>query len=189
VYQAVLGREFGPAWLTWEPETLWAEINRVWSAAPTGEVRSKILATRACIVTDLFYTDAPAFENMVLAVNDLQYDPGEVQLASPEEMVYAVRVMSPLKDGTFGREVVGYVRTCCRKSGLLRYPDDLRFAEPEYPPDLAKYAAQIKAEDGGDNIDPTSIVGVQSDLLYRINVYVADKMAQMAVDALQPSTA
>jgi hypothetical protein len=188
-YQSVLNRQFGTAWLSWEPETLWTEIKRIWQADPSGEVRSKILAIRVAITTDLFYSDAPAFENMVLAINDLQYDPGEIQLASPEELVYALRMLGPLKDGIFSREVTGYIRACCRKAGLVRYPDELRFAEPAYPAELAQHVKHIKVKDGGPDLDPSSVVDVQSDLLYRINIYVANKMAQMSVDALAPSTA
>ena len=188
VYQAVLNKRFGPAWLTWEPETLWAEIKRVWKAEPSGEIQSKILATRIAMTTDLFYTDAPAFENMILAVNDVEYDPELLQLATPEEIVYGVRMLSPLRDGSFNREVTGYIRACCRRAGLLRYPDDLRFAEPQYPDNLARIVSQITTKEAGDDLDPHDTVAVQSNNLYRIQVYVNEKLAQMSTDALTPST-
>lgn len=187
-YQAVLDREFSAAWHTWEPETLWAEILRIWHTEVSGEVMSKIMALKTCITTDLFYTDAPAFENMALAVNDMHYDPTTLQVISPEELVYAVRTLSPVRDGFFNREVVGYIRVCCRKAGLLRYPESLRFAEPEYPAEQAALVEQISSKSLGDKED-WNVVAVQSNLLHQIDIYVAEKLAQMKIDALQPSTA
>lgn len=180
VYQELLTKQFGGAWLEWEPETLWVEIDREFGAQCSDTVKSKILALRVFKLTDKFFEDVHVFENTCLAVNDLPYDIDLLEPVAVEELEYALRVLLPIKKRSFGREVQGYVQACCRRDGLIKYPPMLAFAEPE--PDT-EYKDTVRAIQPRkyDNLNLEDVVQVQSNRLYNINLYVANKIGQMAV--------
>lgn len=177
-YKILLDKEFGAEWVTWEPEALRSEISRVFGAEVTEEVNNKISALRILLTTSLFYTDATVFENIVLAMNDLFIDPEALQVATPEEIVYALRVISPVSPNKqpFSREVVTYVDVSCKQVGLLKYPAELAFAQPSYTGELAALASKISAQNPAQaKIDETDVVQVQSLRLYQIQEYVNAK--------------
>jgi len=177
VYQAVLTKEFGQEWLTWLPETLYAEIMRVWGVSVIPEVSNKINALRVFLTTDLFYSDATVFEHIVLSMNDALVDPELVNLSSPSEILYALFVLGPLDTAKFGREVIGYVRVCCDNFGLLVYPTNLSFAQPTYTnPELVAMIDKIHpVNTEGPSTDP---VVQQSKKLYRVIQDTVDKLAE-----------
>lgn len=188
-YVNELTYQFGSYWYEWEPETLWSEIRRIFGTEPSGEVKSKIGAIRVFMTTDLFFTDAPTFENIVLAVNDLFYDPTVLEIASPEEILYAITALSPLRPDVtidYNREIVGYIRTSCRKDGLLVYPRPLQFAQPRIPEELQSVAEAIKPNSEIVS-DSTDMVQVQSLKLYNLWQYVSKKIAANQ-ETLVPST-
>jgi hypothetical protein len=190
VYKVLLDKAFGAEWLVWEPETVWSEIASEYGVRPSAEVKTKINALRVFLTTNQFWTDAPAFENIVLAVNDMMVDPTSLQLATPEELVYALRFLLPMRKapGDFSREVCGYVATVFRKAGFLKFPAVCGFAQPDYlmHPEFAKLLPQIEARTY-DSTDNTSIVQVQSGKLAQLNSTVAMKIAAMDIEALEPS--
>ena len=179
VYQELLSKQFGGAWLEWEPETLWSEIEREFHAQCSDTVKSKIMALRAFKLTDRFFTDAHVFENTCLAVNDLPYDIDLFEPVAVEELEYALRALLPLKKRAFSREVQGYVQACCRRDGLIKYPAMLAFAQPEPDTEYRDLIRVIQPK-RNDNPDLEDVVQVQSNRLYNIDLYVANKIGQMA---------
>lgn len=190
VYDKVLQDAFGSEWRTWLPETTWVEIKRHFGVDPSYEVRTKINAIRIYLTTDKFFTDAPVFENIVLAVNDMFVDPATMQLASPEEIIYALRCLKPLRPApALSKEVIGYVDVACRNVGLLRYPDELAFAQPDYTGELAAAVKKIHPRDiDPTKMNPKNMIEVQSYKLYQIHMYVVQKFSLMDIKALEPST-
>lgn len=191
IYKAVLDKHLGPEWISWEPETCWVELDRVFKVRPTENVANKINAMKAFLMTDAFYTNAPAFENIVLAINDLFVDPQTLQVCSPEEMVYAMKVLAPLetKKRVFGKEIESYVQVACKQVGLLSYPQELKFAEPKYEGALAKLAVSIKpVYVEPEKIDYTNIQQVQGSKLYIIQMYAAEKFARMDIKNLEKAS-
>ncbi len=176
VYQVVLTRAFGKEWFSWLPETLYTEIERKWGLRPTAEVSDKINALKIFLTTDLFYHDAPVFEHIVHAINDVECDPETLQLSSPDEIAYAFHVLGPFDDTIFEREIVAYIRTCCDNAGLLVYPQAIKFAQPEYSEKLKGYVSRIKPQLAP--LDSKEISDVQSNKLYTINQAVADRLAK-----------
>jgi len=190
-YKILLDKEFGAEWVSWEPETLRSEISRVFGVNVTEEVDNKISALRVLLTTPHFYVDASAFENIVLAMNDLFVDPNILQIASPEEIVYALKIIDPVSPHkqSFGKEIVAYVNVACKQVGLLKYPAELAFAQPAYTGDLAALIGKIepKQADPG-RIDQTDAVQVQSFKLYQIQEYVAAKMSMMNPASFEASS-
>ncbi len=191
-YKLLLDSELGVGWCHWEPETVWAEIERIFKVVPTGEVRTKINAIKVFIATEVFYHDAPAFENIVLAVNDLFVDPTSFQICSPEEIVYALNVLRPIENTKqdFGREIVAYVDVSCKQAGLLKYPNELAFAQPVYEGMLAEIEKMIVPKfTDPTTVDLNNIVDVQGLRLFQINSYVTEKMAKFDIKIFEKSTA
>jgi hypothetical protein len=173
VYEAELNRKFSSDWLTWEPETLWSEIRRIYGFQPVASVANKINALRVLITKpELFFKDATVFENMVLAACDLNVDPVSFQLASPEEVVFGIEAFTPIAlnhkvSQPFGPEIVAYIRAVCQNDGLLVYPATLKFAQPAYMDELRRIAEKIVPRETPPT-DETDIPGVQGFKLYQI---------------------
>jgi hypothetical protein len=188
LYAKVLTDEFGTSWIEWELETLWAEIERRWSTTLTGEVQTKISAIRVYLSSDLFWHDAGVFENIVLAVNDHLVTPDMLQLATPTEIYYAMRVLVPLRTEKFSRPVIGYIQVAFQRAGILKFPTLLRFAEPWYEGDLATIYDSIVAKDYGDDLSETDPVELQSQKLSDLHLNVAAHIGAMSSDIFERST-
>jgi hypothetical protein len=191
IYKTVLDEHLDRDWVFWEPETCWSEIERVFHVTPSELVANKLNALKAYLRNDLFYTDATVFENIVLATNDLFIDPAVLQVASPEEMVYAIKVLRPTREGplpAFGKEIIAYVQVACKSVGLLRYPEELKFAQPTYQAPLSMLVDQIKPiYVEKDKLDLTNIEQVQGSKLYTVELYAAEKFARMDLKNLEKS--
>ena len=175
-YQSLLNKTFGAGWYSWLPETLFSEIEREFDVEVLDLVRDKILATQTFVNTDIFYHDAAAFEHIVLAVNDADVVPSSITLASPEEIVYAVTVLGPVDDKQFEREVTRYIQICFENAGLLVYPANVRFAQPEYQSEqLKNHVARIRPV--VSDAAPDDLVAQQSNKLYKCIRSVVDRIA------------
>lgn len=184
VYKDLLTKEFGDAWLTWLPETLYTEIERVWHVAPSSEVANKLNAFRTFLSTDVFFTDAAAFEHIVQSINDVVVDPELLNLSTPAEILYALYMLGPVDTTKFGREVITYIRACCENFGILAYPPLLRFAQPEYSsPELKEALPKIRPAlmAGADD----DIVTQQSRKLYQIISDVVDRIGRFRNEVLE----
>lgn len=174
VYDEALSRPEFDGWLYWEPETLWIEIERVFGTRPTQTVSDKLNALRTMRVQpDLFFHDAPTFENIILAGCGFFIDPWALQLATPEELVFGLEAWIPIanKYGTmqsFGREIITYVQVSCERFGLIAYPEVLKFAQPEYDSTTQRLVNKISPSSNSPT-DESDIVAVQSYELYKID--------------------
>lgn len=143
VYRELLDKTFGGSWLEWEPETILREIRRVFGVAPTSFVQDKIFALQTFLVTDLFWDDVMAFEDMILAFGDRYVDPDLIQVCLPEEIAYGMTVALELgKKKDFVPDIVEYIRACHRDAGVLVYHPILAFAQPEYEDGFRKGVAE-----------------------------------------------
>lgn len=175
-YQQLLNSTFSTEWYQWLPETLFSEIEREFDVEVSEIVRDKILAIQTFVNTDVFYHDAAAFEHIVMAVNDADVVPDEISLASPEEIVYAITTLGPVDDKQFEREVTRYIQICFENAGLLVYPSNVRFAQPEYLDERLKKAVQ-QVRPVVTDAAPHDLVGRQSNKLYKCIRSVVDRIA------------
>ena len=184
-YKLLLDRELGDDWITWLPEALYKAIYDQWGVFPSTDVSNKLNAIKTFYTTDLFYHDAPAFEHMVLAINDHAFDANTLQLSLPEEIAYAIAVLKA-DPSKFEREVKGYVRVCCQNVGLLVYPNALKFAQPEYEGELARMAAKIRptSQEPESDTDTIAVQGYKLGLVIRA---IGEKLSEMSIEMLQPS--
>lgn len=172
-FAKTLNKTFGKDWRTWTPETLYLEVKDALGIRLNPRDWEMVLALRAFMSTDKFWTDATAFENMVLAVNKVDVVPTAIQLCTPEEMAYAVKELRKLRKAPveWSRDVLGYIKTTCRVDGLIVMPAELKFAEDKVL--AGQVAGRIRptlVESHGEvELDCLS---VQQNKLYFINEYV-----------------
>lgn len=184
-YKLLLDKELGPEWVTWLPETLYTEIEKTWGVFPSQDVSDKLMAIATFHTTDLFYHDAAAFEHIVRAVNDAVFNPNTLELSLPEEIAYAIQVLqaNPKK---FEREILAYIKACCKDVGLLVYPPSLAFAQPKYENELALLASKIRPENSEPSETDSPLV-VQSRKLFRAVQAIGQKLSEMDIETLMPS--
>jgi hypothetical protein len=123
-------RLLGPAFRTFEPETIWLELD-----APQ-ENRDKLSAAIALAVMPAFFWDVRVFGTTVLALNDLPVFPSEMPAPLPEQMAWGAieaELIFALADdeGTepnYGDEVTAYVAALLLHAGLVVCPEPLEFA-------------------------------------------------------------
>jgi len=182
-YRDLFDRTFGRQWIEWEPETLRMEIPKTWGVHPIEEVFEKIMALQTFIRTDLFWDDAVAFENIVLAFNDLFVDPDLIQQALPREIAFGIAVAKRLNEKSdFVQDIVEYIRASHREEGILVYHPELKVFQPEYHDDFRRDTAarvqELVAEGSGTpaEINEEDPVQVQFAKTMDCTLYVMDKM-------------
>lgn len=175
--KAALNKAFGKTWVDWVPECLIAEWKDTFGKKPTRLHMDYIHALRAFLKTNTFFTDANAFENIVLAVNQRDVDPGRVQICLPEEITFALKHLMPMRKDNpgFANEVSKYIQVCCQMDGLMAYPKELSFVPCDkefggcFIPNIKPLDVDIEEDQDLD------FFSLQSKKLYAIQAYVDAK--------------
>lgn len=142
-----LRKMFDTQFLSWEPETIWLELDDREIDVPTVN-RSKILAVTSLIIEPAFYWNATIFEKTALAFNDEVTIPGAIQEASPAQLSWAVFEAELLMqahgtDPEFDHEPQRYTATSMLRNGLVLAPEFLVFAQKELDKLPAKYDEEL----------------------------------------------
>lgn len=122
---ARLGRE----WVTWEPETLWAELKRRAGKLPDEITRNKIQAARTLLTSESFWKDHWVFEKVVLAFNSRVPVFNEYQRPSPAMIAKGILEAGKIRDLPFSDEIRTYVALVAFLDGLILLPEPLEFAQ------------------------------------------------------------
>lgn len=186
VYRRILFGKYGGAWLEWDPQTLWMEIEEDFRAKVSDEVRDKINALRILLTTRNFWNDYAVFEKVVIAFNDRYVDPEHIQVCLPEELGYGLTVANSIVVHPFDREIKVYIQACCEGTGLLVYHRSFAFAQPPYTGELKALAQEIRKVWDIERFTQITIpehqqhdpVMVQVGKLHDIEVYVRERMAK-----------
>lgn len=125
----------GPAMLTWDPDTIWVELEDHRSLKIPLENRNKLLAAIVLVDMPMFLWDVDAFSTTVLAFNDVIPDPMITQDTSTPFLAWGVAESTLLLErfSTWGtsldREPVVYTAACLHTNGLSLAPDVLSFSQ------------------------------------------------------------
>lgn len=135
----VLFEKFGNDWVEWEAEALKHEIIQAFRASGVSDHNwQKIQAFRTLMSTTLPFEEWDAFENVVLAFNNVVPIVDVVQMCSMAQLFAGVDIIRQVRDDEpFGSDVAGYVAACALEEGVTYLPDPLDFAsellaEPMY---------------------------------------------------------
>jgi len=186
VYRRILFGKYDGAWLEWDPQTLWLEIQDDFGVEVSDEVRDKINALRTFFMTREFWDDYAVFEKIILAFNDRYVDVENIQVCLPEELGYGLTVANAIAVRSFSREVAAYVQGCCHQAGLLVYHRSFAFAQPPYSGELKDLAQEVRKVWDIERFTQLSIpehqqhdpVMVQVGKLHDIEVYIRERLAK-----------
>lgn len=138
----------GPTFLSYEPETLWLELD------PCPSNRDKLMAGIALAMTPSFYWDYRVFGATTHALNDEMVSPEEVPMCTPEQMAWAAfeaELLFALTDGESTRpeydpSVEAYVAMSLFYEGLVVPPVGLGFAAEELTAKVVPDALTLQKE-------------------------------------------
>ena len=173
-----LVEKYDRQWFEWEPETLWATIEKDFRTKPSELVRNKINAAKLIYLTDAFWKDWNVFEKVVQAFSDHVPDFFTIEPPSPGEMAWAVaeaRYMRP--NIPFEGEVAAYALGACKEAGLVLFPEELEFAQQKPLGSLAKdvKAAWDMIKDLQEIEIQESEIGVNLVRLQAIEAYIEER--------------
>jgi len=130
VLSVLLLSKYGPEWLTWEPETLWQEIESDFRVTPSVYARNKINAMKTMHVVDTPWTEWEVFNQVVMAMTDVIPDFRVLQKPSPAQVIAGVDVMNKIRiDASYSEEVARYIAACFLTEGVVYLPKPVEFAQ------------------------------------------------------------
>jgi hypothetical protein len=127
---------FQSDYVTWEPETLWAEIRRVAGYAPSAINRNKIQAIRLIHTQNSPFVEWEIFEKVIQALDGTVPDFAIMQPPSVPQMLAGVDTAWTIHSVKLSDEVKRYCAACFLDGGVMYAPEPLR----EVNPLLTKYA-------------------------------------------------
>lgn len=120
--------------LTWEPESIWLELDRQGVDLPT-ENRAKIMAGITLRTVPAFYWDAIVFEKTALALDGVSPNPEILEEAAPAHLAWAVVeaawIIRAAHDTVWewGHEPRAYAGVVLARAGFVLAPEQLSFAQ------------------------------------------------------------
>ena len=177
---------YGPTVATYEPETLWAQLD----VPPMN--RDKLMAALTLQAFPQFYWDIRIFGHTCLAFNDQATLTERVPQPLPEHLAAAIfeaQLLFQLDTETtpeFDDEVAAYVAACLAHEGLTYAPPLMAFAEEHLErilsPEGRKLSAAMKKIAGEEHpkVDAGSALEVQLARYEQIGAYVAARRTELA---------
>ncbi len=172
-----LVEKYDRQWFEWEPETLWATIEKDFGTNLSELARNKINAAKLIYLTDAFWKDWNIFEKVAQAFSGHIPDFFTIEPPSPGEMAWAVGEASYMRPSIpFSEEVAAYAMAACKDAGLVLFPEELGFAQQQPLGSLAKdvRAAWNMIKDLEEIEVQESEIGVNLIRLQAIQVYVEE---------------
>jgi len=160
-------------WLDWEPEILRPAVR---SMPVSWDI---VQAVRALVRQPAsFHSDYDVFENTVIAFCARPVDTAHVSVCSPTELLWGIKQAALIAKGTYGAEVIAYVRACMVDAGVFAYPAEMAQFEPKEEADF-RAAAREKAKSGGD-LDSDDLILVQAAKLSQVYASLSMITAQFS---------
>ena len=172
----IMIKEFGPHYLSWEPETCWEEVRRTFSVTVSELNKNKIQATRTCHVSDRPYSAWEIFEKVAVSFSGSIPKFDVIQKPTPHVCGAALDVMSQIKDKELSEEVVKYVAATLLDQGVCYGPGPLKacnkYLAPHVGPELQRRVAKAIASGARPDFDGTNEDDVQVFKVTMITDYI-----------------
>jgi len=129
--------ELAPAWLEWEPETVWSTMKKYIGQEPNLMVKTKLNAMKLLHTSEAPWEDWEAFLPVCVALN--HGIPNFEVASKPKvaELFVCVKAMRTLRPLPFSEEVTRFAAACCLDEGVFFTPPPLEFLQPIL--DIADY--------------------------------------------------
>jgi hypothetical protein len=128
---AVLVDHFGTEMLEWDPEALRDAVKAEFGVGLSPINEAKVNALVVTLTTDRFYQDYQVFNGVCEALTGDMPDFDQVDVATPEQMAWAITEVSLLdtdRQPEFGDEVRRYMGVALQEGGVYQPPDVLQIA-------------------------------------------------------------
>lgn len=148
-----------------EPETLRQIFPEL-----TEEEFNTTMALKLLKHTRHFWENFYAFEDMVLALNGVVPDFGNLEGCTPEQIWYAVQLAEKIRpEMEYAKEIQLYVKAMSNEAGVFVYPPELNMNNPYYE------VAHNLAEHGPFPLGENSIEEIQAGKLLGIYEYLKEQ--------------
>lgn len=131
VLNLCLIKAFQLEWLLWEPETIWASIQRVFGSQVSEHNRAKIQAIQTLNVVQSPWEMWQVFEKVVQALNNNVPKFDVMQVPTIEQLFVAVDIMDTLRRESFSQEVKSYMAAAVLNDDVFFVPPPLDFIQTE----------------------------------------------------------
>ncbi len=188
-----LTRGYGTDWLSWEPETVWFEVEEDENLKEIPRVnKDKVLAVRTAVKTDLPWKRLEVFENAALAFAGLIPRFDVMQPLEPYQIALAVDVLYELQPRIeYDADVTGYI-------AALLVHDGISWAPPEIFGDVEGQMAMLRPDDevadqvrdawkAGSTPEKGSAAGSQIETLVAIREYLDEMNGQLTLTEPVPA--
>lgn len=190
----------GPAFRAWEPESIWLTLDRKGIDVPVLN-RDKVMAASTLTMIPAFWFEVNAFENTIMAFNNVLSDGEMLQEATPAQVNWAVYEAEMLfgqsenipESPEFDREPIKYTAIILHRSGFILAPELLQYAQADLDK-LNRSGANITKSDirpAWKKLQHTdlrkheftdSVLDVQLARLAAVQVYMLDRLVQYEQD-------
>jgi hypothetical protein len=176
--------KLGAEWITYEPETLWAEVRRITKSTPNDTLKGKIQAVKTLLATDAFWRDYLAFEKVVMAFNDHIPSFDYHQNPSPAMIALAVSEAAKIKEGVYSDDVLRYIAAAAFQEGLVALPEPLDIAQEsldqltsptvgrQMRQDLTRRVREMGVNEPPEDMYTETVTGIQLARARSIQEYV-----------------
>jgi|PlaIllAssembly_1097288.scaffolds.fasta_scaffold01225_2 hypothetical protein len=129
ILDALLLDAFGADWLSWEPETVWSEIELTFGVTPSMIVQNAINAVKTCHLVDAVWTEWEVFCHVVSALTGNVPDFKVLIRPEPTQIAPAIDMMALIQKLPYSDEVARFVAACYLDSGIIYLPPPTDFAQ------------------------------------------------------------
>ena len=131
VLDFALLRSFGMEWMDWEPETIWAEVQRTFKTQISELARAKIQAVKTLHVSPGPWESWQVFEKVIQALNNNVPRWDIMQAPGLEQLYAGVDIMDTVQKNPFSDEVKLYMAAAVLHENVLYVPPPLDFIQVE----------------------------------------------------------
>jgi hypothetical protein len=131
VIDFALLKAFGLEWYTWEPETIWAEIQRVFKMHISELNRAKVQTLKTLHVSNTAWDHWQVFEKIVQGLNNTVPRWAFMQVPSLEQLYAALDMLEHIRVVEFGHEVKLYIATAVLHEDVTFVHAPLSFVQLE----------------------------------------------------------
>ena len=189
-----LTRSYGTDWLSWEPETIWSELDDdddLGGELPRAN-KDKVMALRLAVKTDLPWKHLAVFENVALAFVGMVPRFDVMQPLEPYQAALAIDVLYKIHPRIeYDDDVLGYLAAVLVHDGLSWVPPEI-FGDVEPVMKTLRPNDDVadKVRDGwaaGATSDADDAVASQLQTLHALREYLALMEEQLQLTPTLPT--
>lgn len=123
-------KTFNLDWFSWEPETVFQEIQSTFNTSIADVNKNKIMATMTLHVIDTAWDHWEVFEGTIQALNGVIPNPRYMNPCDIPFLLAGVDIINELRQEEFSDEVGRYIAACFLNEEVSYAPPPLDFAQP-----------------------------------------------------------